>query len=383
VIKKITPVVILVVLLSMGYLVQSNPPEMNLGHGPDGPQTVVETLKIVPRNYQIKVNSYGTIQPQTQIMLVAQVSGQIMSVRPNFKPGGLFEVGEIIVTIDPRDYQANVSIAQAGLMDALQAEAQEIARVDQAKIDWERLGNANEQATDLVLRKPQLQAAKARVLSAKASLTKAKLNLERTTVTAPFSGRILKQMADLGQVVSVGTKLAEVYATDLVEVRLPLRNADLQFISLPEDNNAKKLRVEFTSEFGGVNTWAGEIVRTEGAIDEVSRQLHVVAQINDPFGVIDTTNRPLKVGEYVTAEIYGRKIPLALVIPSEAVYQNTYVYIVEEDILQRKAIEIAWQNGTDTIVSAGLHAGDRLVTTPLGQISSGTGVRVLGKNSAE
>ncbi|MCY4428077.1 MAG: efflux RND transporter periplasmic adaptor subunit, partial [Halieaceae bacterium] len=247
---------------------------------------------------------------------------------------------------------------------------------------------AGEAASELVLRKPQLEAARARVLSARAALTKAQLDLERTRIRAPFSGRVLAQLVDFGQVVNAGTTLAEVYATDYFEVRLPLRNTDLAFIELPEDGLAAPVPVpvRLRSDLGGAEIWQGRIVRTEGAIDRTARQLHVVAQIDDPFGKsqsrsANAVQRPLKIGEYVTAQISGKLLADALVIPSETIYQNSYVYIVENGELQRRDLEIAWQNGVETLLYAGLDAGDALVTTPLGQISSGTPVQVVNPDS--
>jgi len=376
------PIAILAALIVAGVLVLSNPPDVERRGPPQGAQTVVEVLPITPRTYQISVDSYGTVQPRTQSMLVAQVSGQIVVMKEDFRPGGFFHKGEALVTIDPRDYEADVKIAEATLMDALQAKAQEQARAEQAQTDWERLGNPGETPSDLVLRKPQLQAAEARVSSARSALTKAKLDLERTSVTAPFSGRVLRQLVDVGQVVNPGTQLAEVYATDYVEVRLPIRNADLAFVELPEAHAAHNPEVVVHSELGGRVDWRGQIIRTEGAIDEVARQLHVVAQINNPFGTQEPVERPLKIGEYVTAQVSGKQLRDVIVIPANTIYQNSYVYIVEDGLLHRKDVEIAWQNGADAIISSGLAADDALVTTPLGQITSGTPVRIAGEQMA-
>ena len=380
--RRVAPFAILGALFAVGFLLVSNPPAMEYQERSNEPQTLVEVRAVSPRDYRIQIDSYGTVQPRTQSALVAQVSGQIVTVQPNFKPGGFFTDGEVLVTIDPRDYQADVKIAEAQLMDALQAQAQENARSEQALVDWSRLGEAGAAASELVLRKPQLEAARARVLSARAALTKAQLDLERTHIQAPFSGRVLAQLVDFGQVVNAGTALAEVYATDYFEVRLPLRNSDLAFIELPEDDFGEPVPVRLRSDLGGAEIWQGRIVRTEGAIDRTARQLHVVAQIDDPFGKFrsrpaNAVQRPLKIGEYVTAQISGKLLPDALVIPSETIYQNSYVYIVENGELQRRDLEIAWQNGVETLLSAGLDAGDALVTTPLGQISSGTPVRVV------
>ena len=104
--------------------------------------------------------------------------------------------------------------------------SEEQARVAQAEQDWQRLGNSK-QAPDLVLRKPQLMAAQATVYSAEAGFSKAaELALERSNIIAPYTGRVLSKSVDVGQVVSVGTELAEIYAVDYVEIRLPLKNKD-------------------------------------------------------------------------------------------------------------------------------------------------------------
>ena len=341
-----------------------------------GPQLAVETLRISSQDYQVRLQSYGTIQPKTRSVLVAQVAGQIVSINPNVRDGGFFETGDVLATIDPRDYEADVRIAEATLMDARQALAEAEARSNQAAEDWERLGNEGE-APALVLRLPQLEAAKARVISAQSSLRKAQLDLERTNIVAPFAGRVLRKFVDLGQVVSVNTQLAEIYATDTVEIRLPLRNRDLPFIDLPESyrfarvNPDREAPVDIRSDLTGPNAWEGRLIRTEGAIDESARQLHVIAEIEDPFGRGSESRDPLKIGQYVTAEMPGRIVEGAVVIPNTTIYQGSYVYVVEDGILRRRDIDVEWQNDTEAIVAGNLDIGDELVLTPLGQVTSG------------
>lgn len=344
---------------------------------------VVETTTVEKQDYKVRLQSYGTVQPRTQSMLVAQVSGQIVSVNENVRDGGFFEKGDILGQIDPRDYEADVRISEASLADARQALAEAEARSNQALEDWERLGNTGD-APDLVLRVPQLEAAKARVSSAKSSLQKANLDLERAQIVAPFAGRILRKLVDVGQVVSPNTQLAEIYATDVVEIRLPIRNRDLGFIDLPERfrfadaNGANNAAVTIHSDLIGNETWNAHLVRTESAIDEAARQLHVIAQIEDPFGPANVGRSPLKIGQYVTAEIEGSALSEVLVVPNSTIYQGSYVYIVEDDLLRRKDVVIAWQNDNDAIISDGIKDGDQLVTTALGQVTSGLRVAVAG-----
>jgi len=162
--KKLIPFAIIGSLLMIAYLIRMNPPETPQRGGFEGPQMVVETAEIERRDYHVMLQSYGTVQPRTQSILVAQVSGQIVSVNANVRDGGFFEKGDVLGVIDPRDYEADVQIAEAVLADARQALAEAEARTQQAREDWARLGNTGD-APDLVMRIPQLEAARARIAS--------------------------------------------------------------------------------------------------------------------------------------------------------------------------------------------------------------------------
>jgi RND family efflux transporter MFP subunit len=384
--RKLMPIAIFGGLALIAAIIRMNPPEAPQRPAFDGPMMTVETVPVLPRDYRVRLQSYGTVQPRTRSMLVAQVGGQIISINENVRDGGFFEEGDVLAEIDPRDYVADVQIAAATLADAEQALAEAVARSEQAREDWQRLGNEGE-PSDLVLRVPQLEAARARVDSAQSGLTKAKLDLERSRIVAPFAGRVIRKQVDVGQVVSPNAQIAEIYATDVVEIRLPLRNRDLGFIDLPEsfrfaeESDTSDTGVIIRSDLIGAEEWPAKLVRTEGTIDEVARQLHVIAQIDDPFGRGSERKAPLKIGQYVTAEIEGRMLSGVLVIPNTTIYQGTYVYTVEGDVLRRKDVEIAWQNDVEAIISAGLTAGDALVTTPLGQVTSGVRVSVVGADT--
>jgi RND family efflux transporter MFP subunit len=369
-------------LLALAMLIYTNPPASPQRRPAAGPNLVVETMPVRLQSYRVELQSYGTVQPRTQTTLISQVRGQIVYVNPNVRDGGYFKKGEVLASIDARDYEADVRIAEAILMDSRQQLAEAEARTMQAREDWERLGNSDE-VPGLVLKLPQLEAAKARVVSAESTLQKARLELERTDIVAPYAGRILRKQVGIGQVMNTNQALADIYATDYVEVRLPLRNSDLGYIELPEsyvDDAAKGevAQVRILSSLVGETEWAAKLVRTEGAIDENARQLHVIAQVDDPFSQQSDNRSPLKIGEYVTAKLTGKTLSSVLVIPNNTIYQGSYVYVIEGDVLQRRDIEIAWQNERDAIIEAGLADGESLVTTPLGQVTSGVRVRVSG-----
>ncbi len=378
---KFLPLVVIGVLGAVAWIILKNPPETSFRGQSSGPQMTVETQTIAPVDFQVSVPSYGIVRPRIQSLLVAQVGGQIVDKATNFDEGGYFAEGEVMLTIDPRDYQADVMIAEASLADARQTLAEEEARAEQALVDWNRLGNEGE-ASDLVLRKPQLAAAEARVSSAEANLIKARLDLERTQIRAPFDGRVLRQIVDLGQVVSANTQLAEFYSVGIAEVRLPIANKDLTFVDLPESGNgtgAATTTATLYSELAGNDVWEARVVRTEAAIDDTARQLHVLVHVDDPFTANEAHRVPLKIGQYVTASIEGRLLEGVFVVPSSAIYQGSYVYVVEDGALQRREVEIAWSDVDQAIIASGLANGDELVTTLLGQVTSGTEVAIAGE----
>ena len=379
--KIIVPVAILLVTFIVAKLILSNPPTSKRRAPSTAPQMTVEVMKLEPKMYQINLDSFGTVMPSTQSNLVSQVNGEITYVSENFSDGGFFTKGEVLLKVDDRDYRSDVKIAKASLLDAQQALTEEKARSSQALADWKRLGKQGE-PNSLVLRKPQLEAAKARLFSAEAQHEKAQLKLERANIVAPYSGRVLSQKVDLGQVISANTQLATIFATDFVEIRLPLKNQDLPLIDLPEayrdqESPTLKSNVVFTSSFNAEQQWVGELIRTESAIDTNSQQLYVVAQIEDPY-TNNNDGLSIKIGQYLQANIAGKLIPNAIVIPNNAIYQGTYVYVVEENLLKRRDVEVLWKNETDVVVKSGLNSGEQIVLTPLGRVSSGTPVSIAG-----
>lgn len=400
--KILLPVIIIIATVILMMVIFKNPPTSNRAKPSKAPQMTVEITTLAPITYQVMVQSFGTVKPRTQSVLFAQVSGQINYVSKQFRAGGFFEQGDVLIQLDDRDHRAEVNIAQASLMSAKQNLQEEYARVNQAKADWKRLGNGKA-PNALVLRQPQYEAAKAQVLSAEAQLDKVKLSLERTSIVAPYAGRILKKNVDIGQVISSNTQLADIFAVDYVEIRLPIKNKDLPLMKLPEEyrnaheaseannstsdksnhNSSMISNVVISSDLMGSQVWQGKIVRTESAIDEISQQLYVVAQIIRPYDGEYNQGAQIKMGQYVTAEITGREVENALVIPSSAIYQGSYVYTVADGLLMRKEIQLGWQNGTESIVTQGLVAGDQLVLTSLGQVSSGTPVAIAGKASSQ
>ncbi len=371
------------IAIGVARYVKSNPPKAER-EKPPVPVLQVETITATPQSYKVIIESYGTIQPRTQGTLTAQVNGEIIKVADSFRQGSFFEKGDVLLEIDPRDYQATLINAKANASQAQATLAQEQAQAKQAARDWKRLGNSGK-APDLVLRKPQLAAAKAQLEWNKAALAKAELDLQRTRIKAPYAGRIISKNVDLGQYVTTGAQIAEIFAIDYVEVRLPLTNREYAHIDVNESyrgeqsvaNSSNSPAVIIHSQIGDTSyDYKGYISRSEGVFDTSTRQTFVVAHIDDPYGKRNEGIPPLKIGQFVTAKIEGKTLENVFILPNRAVYQGNYVFVVENDVVKRRQINQIWQDDDNTVINSGIAEGDVVVTTPLNNTISGTQVEI-------
>jgi RND family efflux transporter MFP subunit len=369
--KTLLPVIVIVGALFVAWMILRARPKAESRRPPPA-ITRVEILTAQKTDFVINIQSQGTVQARTESTLASEVSGRIVQVAPGFRAGGFFEEGDVLLQIDPRDYETAVVVAEAALALANLRLFEEEARSDQALRDWERIGG-DDAPSALALRQPQLAEAAAAARAAEARLEEARRDLERTAIRAPFAGRVLEHQVDLGQSVNTNTVLARVYSVDFAEVRLPLSDRQLDHIQLPElyrgDQVVNAAGPEVTLQ-GGLGQaqfeWKGRIVRTEGAIDQRSRQLFVVAQVADPYGRLVSGRPPLKVGMFVRAKIQGETLNDVFVLPRRALRENRLLLIANpEDQLERREIDIIWRNHDNIVVRDGIEAGERIVTTQL------------------
>ena len=375
--KWLLPLAIVIAAMAGAWIIIANKPEAERGAPPLVP-VAVEAVRVQPSSFSVVVRAEGTVEPRTQSTLIPQVSGVVRSISPSFRDGGFFEKGDVLVTLDPKDYELAIASSEAQVAQAESALEQELAQAEVVKNDWKLLGK---KAPELGLRKPQIAAARAAVLSAKAQLERARTDLERTRIRGPYAGQVLEKSVDVGQFVSPGTVLARIYATDYVEIRLPLSPRELEFVDLPEhyrDDAGKPSQAgPAVSVFADIGrrswSWQGRIVRAEGAIDTSSRQLFVVAQVDDPYGRGPEGRPPLRIGQFVRAEIAGRTLEPAFVLPRGALREGNEVLIVDDaSRLERRPVTVAWSDESNVVITEGLAEGEVVNVTPLAVASSGT-----------
>lgn len=351
---------------------------------------VVEVYEARSSPITLEAKSQGIVQARTETLLLAEVSGRILSISDSFFVGGYFKKGDPLIEIDPVDYQANLAMAKSQLAEAVLAFQQEKALADQAREDWESFQREN--ASDLTLRKPQLERARAMLESTRARVEIAERDLARTVVRAPYDGRIREKFVDIGQTVSARqSQLARIYSTDTAEIRLSISLKDIGYLDLPEsyinlESVREKPKVIVTAAYGPNSySWEGIIDRTEGAIDPRTRLAYVVAQVDKPYEKDPNSDRPpLNVGLFVEASIEGKRIENAIKIPRKALRQDNTVYIIdEENRIVFREVEVYKTDTQWAIITNGLYDGERVCLTPLEYAVMGMQVEVESQQSLD
>ena len=371
----------IVVVIGMATMARGKRPERQ-----DSGQTavLVETIPAKARSLNFIVQSQGSVRPRTQTNLVAQVSGIVVSVSNNFVAGGFFRAGEVLLEIDPSDYQTALKRAEAALASKKAKLTEEKSRSEQAIKDWRNLGRAGD-PPDLVMRKPQLADAMANVLAAEADIEKARRDLQRTRISIPYDGLLRDRQVDIGQYVTPGTQLGISFAVDSAEIRLPLAAADLAFLNLPASTDTDiedYPEVSLTAEFGSVTkTWEARLIRTEGVLDESSRVLYAVASVIDPYGFLGQSPQDeLRMGTFVRAAINGRYVENVVVLPRYVLRNDNTVLVANaERELEVRDVLVARAEARQVYITDGVSDGELVITTTLDAPIPGTRLVLRGE----
>jgi len=338
----------------------------------------VEVYEVHSGGLQLEVSSQGTVSARTETALVAEVSGIVESISPKFYAGEMFEQGDVLLSIDPIEYQAALASAESRLSAAklMLLQAEELAR--QAREDWDLIGEGD--ASPLVLKLPQLDQAQKDYDSAKAAVAVAQRNLDRCTVRAPYRGIVRSRLVNVGQMVNArASQLGSIFAVDAVEVRLPVSVSETAHLNLPAPGQSSDIGEVLlrASVAGNDFEWTGQIVRTEGVVDAQTRQVYLVAEVKDPYDPNAVGRAVLPVGMYVEATIQGREVDDAKLIPTKALMEGNQVYVVNEDSrLEFRDVRVVKRRNGKLVVEGPLEAGEMLVTTLLSYAVDGMEVMV-------
>lgn len=333
---------------------------------------VVETMDAIPQFYNVQINSQGTVVPRTEITLTSEIPGKIDFVSSKIQSGSSFDIGDTLLILDQRDFELALIAAQSSMYQAQVIYEREVAESEVAKKEWSNINGGK--ASNLALRKPQLDQAKAALAAAEANYQRALLNVERTYIRAPFEGRVRSEFVDIGMVVSPGIPLAQIYAIDKIEITLPIAESDIKFLSIPLDGRvvpfSNQPSMTLTSSFAGVSQkWNGKILRSAAEIDPRTRMLSVIGQVSVKSSKNSTI--PIKVGMFVNASIKGKSFNNIYVVPREKVRDGEVWVLNNEGILSKREVQLLRYEKDKALISDGFEKGDKILLTRLDVLVEG------------
>lgn len=333
---------------------------------------LVRTWEAAAQTVQLTSITHGTVLPRTESDLIPEVSGRVINVSSSLVSGGFFKQGDLLLEIDPLDYEVALEQARASLASAT-SELNNAKKAHDRQLDLAKKQSTSQSQKDDALNR--LRLAQARLREAKARLSRAERDIARTRITAPFEGRVRSKRVDIGQFVNRGAPIASLYATDVAEVRLPLHDEELEHLdllltgqSLVGHQPTVILRASFA---GGLHTWEGKVVRTEGELDPQNRMINVVAQVQSPYA-LEGERPPLAVGLFVEAEIIGHQMDNVFVLPRSALQANEQVYVISDDNrLQFRDVDILRTVGEKVYITGGFSEGETLCLSTVGNAVEG------------
>ena len=347
---------------------------------------LVEVTEARAGTFRPTIFATGTVRAAREVILRPRVAGEVMERAPDFVPGGVVAQGTPVLRLDPADYRNTLEQRQSELAQAeaelrLEKGRQDVA-VQEFRLTDQELSGENRA---LVLREPQLRAARSRVASARAAVKQARLELERTTVRAPFDAHVLSREVNVGSQVAAGDRLAHLVGSDTYWVEATVPMDKLRWLALPEGDGAtgSPVRVRNRSAWPPGDWRAGHLFRLIGTLEADTRMARVLVAVDDPLAQGEAAGKPrLMLGSYVQSRIQGR--PLADVVRLDRDYmrQSQTVWVMRQGKLDIREVEVALSDRHYAYIREGLEAGERVVTSDLATIKDGAPLRLRGDRAA-
>ena len=372
--ERYFPILIVVSGIMIGSLILFTGPSLEPRAPPEN-KPLVRTITANTETIRLSSTAFGTVSPRSENELIPEVSGSIVYMSPSLVSGGFFKKDDLLFSIEPLDYQVALEQSSAALKSA-ESELENARRNHDRQINLAKKQSISESRKEEAVNRLRFAESAHREANARVSL--AKKNLERTKIKAPYDGRVRNEKIDLGQFVNRGQSVANIYATDSAEIKLPVHDKELAFLDLPlfETERSEDNTVILKANFAGKqHIWNARIARTEGELDSKTRMINVIAEIDSPYSLKDS-RPPLTIGLFVEAEILGRFVEDAIVIPQSAIQENNLVYTVNnENRLEFKKVEILRMINNQAIITGGLKAGDTVCVSTLRDAEPGMQIR--------
>ncbi|MDT0650120.1 efflux RND transporter periplasmic adaptor subunit [Autumnicola edwardsiae] len=342
---------------------------------------LVEVVEVENGNFTPTIEATGTVRPVEDVLLSALVGGQIVRRSPAFVPGGFVTKGTILLQIDPSDYRNTLELRKSELRQRETDLAVEMGRQEVAQQDLNLIGgdSLSSEESSLVLRQPQLNAVKATIQAAEAAVDQAQLNLNRTTIRAPFDAHILSQNVSVGSQVAPGDDLGRLVGSENYWVELTVPVAKLQYLHFPssEEEKGSTVKVRNTTAWQSGVFRIGYLDKQVGALDAQTRLARILVRVPDPLGRQgEAENKPeLMIGSFVQAQVQGEEIQNVVRLNRDYIRSNQTVWVMEDEKLSIREVEIVLSDAEYAYISNGLSAQENVVTSNLSTVVEDTPLR--------
>ena len=381
--RNIIRVVICLLLIAAGiagarFLIATKPKVSK--RPPEKMAPLVRTEVLQSENYIFSIPAMGTVIPAREVGLEVPVSGEIIYLHPEFTEGGMLAKGMKILEIDPKDYELAVQQKRKALADAEYAYKLEQGHQDVARQEWSLLYGdkaLKEGESDLALRKPHLEKVKVEIEAARAELEQAEINLNRTTLTAPFNVLVLNTHVELGSQVSSQERLADLVGTDAYWVQVSVPVERLKWIQIPNGDQEAGSEVKIFYREDNLKT--GKVIRLLPDLSKEGRMARLLIELRDPLGLLVKGEKPpmLLIGEYVRVAIEGEELHNVFRVPRSALRNDKEVWIVDEEKkLAIRSVKTIWRDEQSVVIQDGFKSGELLVISDIAAPVAGMDIRI-------
>ncbi|WP_318465368.1 efflux RND transporter periplasmic adaptor subunit [Photobacterium leiognathi] len=396
IVRRTLPLVIIAIFIALCVLLLNNKkrPEQQKAQVRT---PVLEVIRIEKQDVQLSVNSYGVVEPKYKAEVVSEVIGSVNYISPDFAVGKFVSKGDLLARLDDSDYHADLAQAEASLAQAQAKLKEEIAR---GKVAKKTLRDVSpNKKTALGLREPQRKQEEANVKFAKAGVERAKRNLAKTEIRAPFDALVKMKNINMGSYLTQGKLIGELYGTETAEIRLPITPNSFSYLDLNR-LDSRKLNIE--AQYGDIqiNHWVAKLVRNEGIIDKDNRMIYLIAEVDDPYNLkspLDkssiksitslSTSSPsltlpvLQFGTFVTTTIQGKKVKDVIKLPRHVVRSEQVIVVDSQNKTQTRQVNVVRSDNENAYVIGGLEDGEFVSLIRADSLIDGTEVKTVMSQS--
>ncbi|PMH25535.1 hypothetical protein BCU71_24535 [Vibrio lentus] len=379
--KVVAPILVLSLAGGSAWHLMASTPKSQRAK-PVKVERLVDTYLVEKNRVNIELNALATVSADKMISIYPEVSGQVIAIKSNLVAGSRITHNESVIELDNTEYLITRQEMKATVVEAQSELKLELGRQSIAKKEYQLTGHKlteNERA--LVMRLPQLEAAKANVNRAKANLAKAELDLARTQIRAPFSGQVMKSNVHIGSRVSTSSDLLQLVSTDRFLLTVELPETGAQWLEYA-NQNGKGSSVSITSSHWNGQTRHGEVLSIAPNMDSQSRMISVVVAIADPLALLaENQGKPrVMINDLLDVTLKGKALDNVSVLSDELMRSDNQVWIMnQDDKLEIRSVTPVFRNATFAYIGDELKVGERVVSSYLGSPVSGIPLRTAMK----